>query len=289
MVIHTSVVLLLTKFGVLDLYLIISVFRWHHPYWLQAALRGFEICQDMIVQEGNPWVLYYIYICNIHIYILFCGWFYFIYTFVFFCIYISDISDTLRYHIHLHRRPEPYGPAPTTGRLGQLARNGRFGPRGGPSVGFKPWGKMVVDIWGNLLKWWVSPTGRKILLKMISTWGVTWGYLPPFKETHPVNIASGMQTLYNTLDTNYTDICIYESILAAAWCICMIWKKQMILWILLYVICRGFYLLGYMWDCFWTAVDAFLVSRWYCWWRRSCTTWHILETCKQTVNLDYTY
>ena len=230
----------------------------------------------------------YIYVTYISIYyfvvgfILFIRLYFFVFTYQIYQIPWDIIYISTGGRSRTARRPPP-------GALGSLLETEGSVHGGGPSVGFKPWGKMVVDIWGNLLKWWVSPTGRKILLKMISTWGVTWGYLPPFKETHPVNIASGMQTLYNTLDTNYTDICIYESILAAAWCICMIWKKQMILWILLYVICRGFYLLGYMWDCFWTAVDAFLVSRWYCWWRRSCTTWHILETCKQTVNLDYTY
>ena len=32
-------------------------------------------------------------------------------------------------------------------------------------------------IWGWNLKWWVSPTTMgKLLLKMISTWGVKWGY-----------------------------------------------------------------------------------------------------------------
>ena len=56
---------------------------------------------------------------------------------------------------------------------------------------------MVVDIWGNLLKWWVSPTGPwENPTKNDQHLGCDMGvlYLPPFKETPLVNIESGMQT-----------------------------------------------------------------------------------------------
>ena len=48
------------------------------------------------------------------------------------------------------------------------------------------------SIWsyGGFLKWWVSPTTHGVfLLKMISTWGVKWGY--PHLRKHPYMIQTG--------------------------------------------------------------------------------------------------
>ena len=58
-----------------------------------------------------------------------------------------------------------------------------------PSAPTRWFAQQTSEIYGCFLKWWFSPTTMGFfLLKMISTWGVTWGYHHLRKHPYMINI-----------------------------------------------------------------------------------------------------